>query len=125
MRFFFNKHKYIRVISFNKDKSSTITYHARVKFKPDFEINPDHIFMMSGYATVVTSELAPESINPLDFNSKYNVSHFKTAINNKIIADTFMNLKSSKFDLTQILLFGSLLINIIVLFILLKTTGII
>ena len=34
MRLF--KHKYLRVIKFNTDKSSTITYHLSDKFKPSF-----------------------------------------------------------------------------------------
>jgi hypothetical protein len=125
MRLFFNKDKFIRVITFYGDKSSRITYHKRNKFKPSYLINPNHIFMANGYSTIVASDTSPETINPLDFKSKYDISKFQSAINNKVIEDTFSNLKSKRYDLTQILLFISLLCNAVVLFIVLKLAEII
>ncbi len=125
MILFWNRHKYIRVISFNKDKTSSITYHKRKDFKPKFLLNPDHVFNANGFQTVVISETSAETINPLDFTSKYDAKSFKSAINNKLISDTFETMKSNKLDLDRILLFASLLVNFIILFILIKEMGII
>jgi len=122
---FLNKHKYLRVIKFNSDKSSTITYHLSSKFKPDFLINPDHIFIYNGYRTVIITDKSAETINPLDFNSKFNSSDFKTAIESKLIKDTFNTLKHNKFDTTTILLLLNLVITFGVFYFLLKSQGVI
>lgn len=124
MRFFLNKHLYIKVITFKTDKSMTVEYFTRSKFKPKYLVNPDHIFLSNGYTTIVRSETSAETMNPLDFKSKYDVKKFQTAINSKIIDETFSNLKTSKFDLTQIILFLSLAINFIVLYFILKSQGV-
>ena len=121
---FFIKHKYLRVIKFNSDKSSTITYHLSSKFKPDFLINPDHIFIYNGYRTVIITDKSAETINPLDFNSKFNASDFKTAIESKLIKDTFNTLKHNKFDTTTILLLLNLVITLGVFYFLLKSQGV-
>jgi len=121
---FLNKHKYLRVIKFNSDKSSTITYHLSSKFKPDFLINPDHIFLYNGYRTVIITDKSAETINPLDFNSKFNASDFKTAIESKLIKDTFSTLKHNKFDTTTILLLLNLVITLGVFYFLLKSQGV-
>ena len=122
---FLNKHKYLRVIKFNTDKSSTITYHLSSKFKPNFLINPNHIFIYNGYRTVVITDKSAETINPLDFNSKFNSSDFKTAIESKLIKDTFSTLKHNIFDTPTILLLLNLVITFAVLYFLLKSQGVI
>jgi len=121
---FLNKHKYLRVIKFNSDKSSTITYHLSSKFKPDFLINPDHIFIYNGYRTVIITDKSAETINPLDFNSKFNASDFKTAIESKLIKDTFSTLKPNLFDTTTIILILNLLMSFGILYLLLKGQGV-
>jgi len=121
---FLNKHKYLRVIKFNSDKSSTITYHLSSKFKPDFLINPDHIFIYKGYRTVIITDKSAETINPLDFNSKFNASDFKTAIESKLIKDTFSTLKPNLFDTTTIILILNLLMTFGILYLLLKGQGV-
>lgn len=121
---FLNKHKYLRVIKFNSDKSSTITYHLSSKFKPDFLINPDHIFIYNGYRTVIITDKSAETINPLDFNSKFNASDFKTAIESKLIKDTFSTLKPKLFDTTTIILILNLVMTFGILYLLLKGQGV-
>jgi len=121
---FLNKHKYLRVIKFNSDKSSTITYHLSSKFKPDFLINPDHIFLYNGYRTVIITDKSAETINPLDFNSKFNATDFKTAIESKLIKDTFSTLKPNLFDTTTIILILNLLMSFGILYLLLKGQGV-
>ena len=124
MRNFLNKHKFIRVIQFQKDKSVQIHYHLRDKFHPDYLVNPDHIFMGNGYSTIVVNGDKPETLNPLDFTSKYDGNMFKSAINTKIIEDTFAGLKTSKFDLTQIIMFLLIAMNFITLYFTLKSNGV-
>lgn len=123
MRLF--KHKYLRVIKFNSDKSSTISYHLSSKFKPNFLINPDHIFYYKGYRTIIITDKAAETINPLDFNSKYNASDFQTAIESKLIKDTFNTLKPNMLDKTTFLLLLNLILIIAVIYLLLKGQGVI
>ena len=122
---FLNKHKYLRVIKFNADKSSTITYHLSSKFKPNFLINPDHIFYYNGYRTIIITDKSAETINPLDFESKFNSSDFQTAIESKLIRDTFSTLKHNIFDTPTILLIINLVITLAVLYFLLKSQGVI
>jgi hypothetical protein len=101
-----------------------VTYHRRNKFNPSYLINPDHIFNSAGYTTIVISDNAQETINPLNFQSKYDAKKFQSAINNKVISDTFNTLKGNKFDLQQILLFLSLAVNFLVLYFIMKSQGI-
>lgn len=122
---FLNKHKYLRVIKFNSDKSSTITYHLSCKFTPNFLINPNHIFIYNGYRTIVITDKSAETINPLDFESKFNSSDFQTAIESKLIRDTFSTLKHNLFDKVTILLILNLVITLGVLYFLLKSQGVI
>jgi len=121
----FSKHKYLRVIKYNSDKSSAITYHLSSKFKPNFLINPDHIFIYKGYRTIIITDKSAETINPLDFNSKYNSTDFETAIESKLIKDTFSTLKPKLIDTTRIILLLNLLFTVAVLYLLLKWQGMI
>lgn len=125
MRLFFNKHKYIREVIYKDDKSIDVTYYRRDYFKPNYLINPNHVFNFNGYATIITHENATESINPLDFNSKYDAKVFRSAINNKLISDTFSTLKTTKYDIQQLMLFMSLILNGVILYLLLRTMEII
>ena len=121
----FNKHKYLRVVKFNSDKSTTVTYHLSDKFKPSFLINPNHIFNYKGYRTIVITDKSAETINPLDFESKFNHEDFQTAIESKLIRDTFTTLKSNTFDRTMFMLLIILILNIAVIYLLLKSQGMI
>ena len=121
----FSKHKYLRVIRFNSDKSSTITYHLSSKFTPNFLINPNHIFIYKGYRTIITTDKSAETINPLDFNSKFNPTDFETAIESKLIRDTFSTLKPKIIEPTTIMLLLNLIFTAGVLYLLLKWQGMI
>ena len=123
MRLF--KHKYLRVIKFNSDKSTTVTYHLSDKFKPSFLINPDHIFNYKGYRTIVITDKSAETINPLDFESKFNCEDFQTAIESKLIKDTFTTLKSNTIDKTTVMLLVNIILHIVVIYLLLKGQGLI
>ena len=121
----FSKHKYLRVIKFNSDKSTTVTYHQSSKFRPNFLINPDHIFNYKGYRTVIITDKSAETINPLDFSSKFNASDFQTAIESKLIKDTFSTLKPNLFDKTTFMLLLNIILTIAVIYLLMKGQGMI
>ncbi len=125
MKPIFNKHKYMRVITFYSDKTSKITYHKKDTFKPDYLVNPDHIFLSNGFTTIVTSDNAPETINPLDFESQYPKEKFETAINTKIIKDTFSTMKKRGLDLVLIFSGITTLVVVIILYLMIKQMGVI
>lgn len=120
----FNKSKYLRVVKYYTNKRSEIMYYKDKDLPNDYLINPDHIFLYNGYRTFMITDKSAESINPLDFKSRYPVEKYKVAINSKLIHDTFSNLKTENIDWQKIALFGSLLINIITLFMLMKMNGV-
>ena len=103
---FFNKHTYIRVVRYNDDMSIDVKFIKRQKFNQDdtILINPKHVFNCNGYTSVILTSNSQESINPLDFNSKYDSKDFKTAIRSKVIKDTFETLKPDRFDKLTLLL---------------------
>lgn len=113
----FFKHKYIRVITFNSDKTSNIDYYKRTNINGNqlmvgdklIMINPNHVFNAKGYSTILINDKASETINPLDFKSQYNHDDFQTAINSKITREIFTSLKTDKFDLVKILLIANAL----------------
>lgn len=116
------KYKYIRVIKFKSDKSSEVNYYKSDNFNPSFLVNPDHVFLWKGYRTIIITDKSAQTINPLDFESKYDVDKFKSAIESKLIRETFTNLKP-KYDLTTFLLCGNLLGIVAIIYLLLKSMG--
>lgn len=124
-KFKYREYNYIKVINFNKQKGLEINTYKKQGFKPDFLLNPDHVFNLNGFATVVKSDTVAETINPLDLKSQYNVEDFTTAINSKLIHETFSSMKVEKIDMVKVLLFVNIAINLILLFMLGKTQGVI
>lgn len=119
-----NKHKYLRVITFNNDKSSEVNYYKSKNFKAPFLINPNHIFLWNGFRTVITTNIATETINPLDFESKYETSHFKTAIESKLVNEAFTTLKP-KLDPITILLVLNIVFSFAIIYLVLKGQGVV
>lgn len=116
IRTFWNHDKFIRIIKFNKDKSQEVTYYERDKFKPLFLVNPNHAFNFKGYTTFVITENSAETIDPLNFESKFDVSAFKTAINSKLISETFETLKTSKIDWVKLVIIANLLATLLLIY---------
>ena len=125
LKFKYREHRYIKVYKFRSDKTLELNIYAKDDFKPDFLLNPDHVFNHGGFSTVIISDTKAETINPLDLKSKYNVKDFTTAINSKLIHETFSTLKTDKIDLVKVLLFVNIAINLILLFILARSQGVI
>jgi len=118
----FQKRKYLKEIHFTKSKSIIIKYHKKSDLKLSFLLNPDNVFFDSkGYQCVITTENSAENINPLDFNSKYPAERFKTAIETKLINDTFTSLKKKGLDLGMITLIGIGIVIVLLIYMIMGT----
>ena len=105
-RNYFNKFQYVRLVTYNKDMTVKVSYIKRKDFNTDNSIliNEKHVYNFKGYTTIIKTDTCQESINPLDFKSKFNSEHYKTAIRTKLISETFNSLKKDKFDKIMALL---------------------
>ena len=110
----FNKHKYIRLITFKNDKSVSVRYFKSKEFErycnesKGLLVDPNHMFIQRGFRTFITAENTAQTINPLDIKSQYDAIKFEIAIQNKVIRDTFNKFENKKFDLNTMLLIGIL-----------------
>lgn len=98
--------------------NGTITVEGK-----EYLINPNHVFKNKKYRYVIINEGATENLNPLNFKSKYNVEMFTTAINNKVIKDTFAVTGVQKLDVTRLLLIGIMILQVIVIYFVMKQNG--
>lgn len=125
-RNFFTRFRYVRLEQFNEDLSITVKYIKKQNFNKDnvIMINPEHVFNLKGYTTIILTSNSAESINPLDFESKYDADLYKTAISNNLIEQTFNTLKTSKLDLMKILLFANFATIALLIYMIMKNEGI-
>ena len=121
----FQKSKYIKVYTFTDTKGLEVKYYKDKDLPKDLLINPDHVFNHRGYRTILTTNKVAESINPLNFNSKFDKSLFEVAINNNFAKDLLSTTSDNKMDKTQMLLIGVLAGIGIVIYLLLKSQGLI
>ena len=126
-RNFFTRSRYVRVETYNDDKSVRVKYYKKVNFNKDgsYLLNPDHVFNLKGYSTIVLTQHTQENINPLDFESKYDAVKYKTGIQNKLIESTFSTLKTNKLDTLQMVLIANLMTLLLVAYLTLKYMGVI
>ena len=109
-RNYFNKYKYIRLVTYNEDMTESIRYYKKEEFDYDsIKINPKHIYNCKGYVSIITTSKAAESINPIDFESKYDAKLFKIAIKSKHISEAFKSMQPKKIDLIMVLVFISVI----------------
>jgi hypothetical protein len=118
------KNQYIKEYHFTNEKNIIIKFHKKDNFKPNFIVNPDHIFLSNGYQTIITSEKSAETIDVTDFKSQYPAEHFKTAINSKLISDAFTSLNRKK-DLLPIILIAVGICIVLLIYILFTANGLI
>ena len=79
-------------------------------------INPNHIFFDSkGNRYILTTDQSAESINPLDFESKFSPKEFRTAIESKLINDLFRSFDDKKLSIDRILLFVNIFMTFMIL----------
>ena len=128
----FRKHKYIRVVKFNSDKTTNVIYLNRTRSfdgthievnKKKYMINSEHVFNNKGYQSVLITDKNPETINPLKMRSNFKMEDYQSAINSKIIGDTFDTMKSNTIDVTKLLLLGNLIFSVIILYFLIQQSG--
>jgi hypothetical protein len=125
----YKSYNYIKVDYYKRDMTKktllikpnandTITVEGK-----EYLINPNHVFKNKKYRYIIINEGATENLNPLNFKSKYNVEMFTTAINNKVIKDTFAVTGVQKLDVTRLLLIGILVLQVIIVYFMLKQNG--
>jgi len=124
-RNFFNKYKFIRIVQYNNDMTITVKYIKRDQFNVDNKIlvNSKHIFNFTGYKSIIITSEANESINPLDFESKYSAKDYQTAIKSKIISEAFASLKEDKFDKVMALIMLNVIQLIAIAYLLYNVLG--
>lgn len=115
------KYKYLRVIKFNSNKLSEVKYYKNTT-PSNILINPDHVFNFNGYRTIVITDKSAETINPLDFESKFDKNKFETAIESKLINEAFTSLKP-KMDMTTVLLIINIFFSLVIVYLMLKGQG--
>lgn len=110
-RNYFNKYKYIRLVKYNDNMTISVQYIKKGLFNIDKSIliNPKHIYNYNGYISIIITSKSCESINPIDFESKFDVKNFKSAIKSKLISETFASMKAEKFDKVMALIFLNIL----------------
>jgi hypothetical protein len=126
----FFKNKYLQVVYYGSDKIRKIYYVKPTKDylitinSKTYKINSNHIFYTSnGFRSVIVNDLSAETINPLDFESKFNADDFNTAINNNLIKQTFETFSDNQIDWLKVIMFGNLFISAVLLYFILKMNG--
>lgn len=119
MKPMFNKSKYLRVIHFTTAKKSYIEYINEEKQGLSFLVNPDHVFLSSGFRSVVITDKTAETINPLDFTSKFDVGDFTSAIQSKIVRETFTSIEKKGLDMQTILIIINIAVTVILAYLVL------
>lgn len=80
-------------------------------------INPNHIYFDKlGNRYILTTDKSAETINPLDFESKFSTSEFKTAIESKLIKDLFKNFDDKKLTIDRLLLFVNIFLTFVLVY---------
>lgn len=107
----FKRNQFYKII-YKSDKTLKITKVKDIN-KENILVNPNHIFLdKKGNRYILTSDQSSESINPLNFESKFSPKEFRTAIESKLINDLFKTFDDKKLTTDKILI----LINIILTF---------
>lgn len=120
------KKKYLKVYTYKNDKTLKVLYLHKTRDKTKIDnilINSNHVFYHNGYATILTSDTKAETINPLDLSSAYNKKDFETAINSKLIKDTFNSTKPNTIDKITILLVANMVGIVAILYYIIQMKG--
>lgn len=122
----FNKNRLLCKIEITKEKNLKKVWYDVESDKEKLQnylINPDHIYTDKNYKYFITNFQKCESIDLHNLKSSYNKSDFETAINSKLIKDTFDTIEKDKMDLKLILLMASVVLNLLTLYYILTMTG--
>ncbi|MEM1974306.1 MAG: hypothetical protein QXN68_05915 [Thermoplasmata archaeon] len=111
----FRKKQLYKII-FKSDKTVNISKIKNID-KENILINPNHVFFdKKGNRYILSSDQSAESINPLDFESKFSPKEFKTAIESKLINDLFKSFDDKKVSIDRILLFVNIFMTFVILY---------
>lgn len=129
MKPIFNKDKYLKVLIITSSKQIKVTYiipsdNGFNVNGNNYLLNPDHIYTSGGFKTVLINDLSAETIDPLNFKSRFNKKEFNSAINSKLIKDIFDSNEDKKLNMTTMLIIGVLAISFIILIYVLKLGGV-
>lgn len=112
----FKRKKRLYKIIYKSDKTFNIKRIKNID-NENILINPNHIFFdTKGNRYILTTDQSAESINPLDFESKFSPKEFKTAIESKLINDLFKSFDDKKVSIDRILLFVNIFMTFVILY---------
>ena len=112
----FKRKKKLYKVIYKSDKTFSIRKIKNIDSE-NILINPDHIFFDSrGNRYILTTDQSAESINPLNFESKFSPKEFRTAIESKLIHDLFKNFDDKKVSIDRILLFVNIFMTFVILY---------
>ena len=110
------KKKRLYKILYKSDKTIKITKIKNIN-NENILINPNHIYFdKSGNRYILTTDQSAESINPLDFESKFSPKEFRTAIESKLIQDLFKTFDDKKLPIDRLLLFVNIFMTFVILY---------
>ena len=110
------KKKHFYKILFKSDKTVKISKIKNID-KENILINPNHVFFdQKGNRYILSSDQSAESINPLDFESKFSPKEFRSAIESKLINDLFRSFDDKKVSIDRILLFVNIFMTFVILY---------
>ena len=111
----FRKKQLYKII-YKSDKTLDIVKIKNIN-KDNILINPDHIYFdKRGNRYILTTDQAAESINPLNFDSKFSPKEFKTAIESKLLNDLFVSIDDNKISIDKILLFVNIFMTFMIFY---------
>lgn len=112
----FKRRKRLYKIIYKSDKTIDITKIKNID-NENILVNPNHIFFdVKGNRYILTTDQSAESINPLNFESKFSPKEFKTAIESKLIKDLFKSFDDKKISVDRILLFVNIFMTFVILY---------
>ena len=120
------KKDFLKVYTYKNDKTLSVKYLHKTRDKNKIDnilINSNHVFYHNGYATILTSDTKAETINPLDLKSAYDKKDFETAINSKLIRDTFNSTKPKPIDKITLLLVANMVGIVTILYYIINMKG--
>ncbi|MEM1974134.1 MAG: hypothetical protein QXN68_05040 [Thermoplasmata archaeon] len=110
------KKKHLYKILYKSDKTIKITKVKNIN-NENILINPNHIYFdKNGNRYILTTDQSAESINPLDFESKFSPKEFRSAIESKLIQDLFKTFDDKKLPIDRLLLFVNIFMTFVILY---------
>ncbi|MEM3312045.1 MAG: hypothetical protein QW042_03835 [Thermoplasmata archaeon] len=110
------KKKHLYKILYKSDKTIKITKIKNIN-NENILINPNHIYFdKNGNRYILTTDQSAESINPLDFESKFSPKEFRSAIESKLIQDLFKTFDDKKLPIDRLLLFVNIFMTFVILY---------